>query len=483
MENKIKRFLSLTLVLIMLVCMIPVNTLAADVATASESAATVLYLKPGDWKSDDARFAAYFFDNSTDKNEWVSMTKVDNLYYCVQVPTTHTYPNVIFVRMNPSNKTNNWDNKWNQSHDLDVPSAANSCFIVSDPWNQGNTGYWSELSIRTLYAVKPDNYSKINAYVWNKSTGAVSKDWSGAAMTKVEGEENIWAIQVMPDYDYIIFNDGGTNQTAALKIPTDGKDLYGFDSGWSVFKPVAEINGVGYKTLADATEAAKNGETVKLLVDYVCPDKTTYVNADTTLDLNGHMLTVNGLMANGDVIDGEVGGNGGLALNENAENGRIMLVKNNAFLPLYDATNSCYRFFQYELASRGARNGDLANSSKFGFTLYFANKDAYRLLADAANSGVELALDVSWESKADDRVVEFVFNEQLMQKFAMAAYEQLSAGTVEKTTKVLTLTVSGMDALAAGEAVTVTPALKSESTNVAVTGEALSYALATSVEE
>ena len=489
MENKFKRFLSLALVLFMLISMIPVNTLASDVATAAESTASVLYLKPGVWTSDNARFAAYFFNNATGKNEWVSMTQVDNNYYCVQVPTTHTYPNVIFVRMNPSTTSNNWNNVWNQTVDLKV--TASSCYTITDPWgNDSNgkkaTGNWSSLTSRTLYAVMPNGWSKINAYTWNKADNIHSTDWSGTAMTKVEGEENIWAIEVLSYYDYIIFNNGA-DQTSDLKIPTNGNDQYDItNKKWSVFvptEPVADIDGVKYTTLAKATAAAKEGDTIKLLIDYVCPDETTYVNADTTLDLNGHMLTVNGLMAYGDVIDGEVGGNGGLILNSEAENARIMLLENNAFLPLYDATNGCYRFFEYEMASRGARNGHLPNSSKFGFTLYFTNKDAYLLLADAANSGVELALDVSWESKPDDLVVEFVFSEELMKKFALAAYEQLADGTVEKTTKVLTLTVSGMDALGAGEAVTVTPTLKSESTGVATVGDPVSYALVPSAEE
>ena len=79
---------------------------------------TKLYLTPnGNWKVDNARFAAYFFVGET--NAWASMTPVagETDVYEVSAPTG-SWEKVIFCRMNPSNATNNWDNKWNQTNDL-----------------------------------------------------------------------------------------------------------------------------------------------------------------------------------------------------------------------------------------------------------------------------------------------------------------------------------------------------------------------------
>lgn len=97
--------------------------------------ANVLYLKPNSyWTQASARFAAYFFDNSKKINEWVNMTKQSDGTYEVKVPTTKTYPNVIFCRMNPSASANNWNNKWNQTGDLNVPKDGKILFEVTEGW-------------------------------------------------------------------------------------------------------------------------------------------------------------------------------------------------------------------------------------------------------------------------------------------------------------------------------------------------------------
>ena len=81
----------------------------------------MVYLKPNDdWKSDGARFAAYFFNNGG--NTWINMTDPDGdgIYGC-EIPDG--YSNVIFCRMNGGTTANNWDNKWNQTQDIALPSS------------------------------------------------------------------------------------------------------------------------------------------------------------------------------------------------------------------------------------------------------------------------------------------------------------------------------------------------------------------------
>lgn len=100
----------------------------------------LLYLKPNaNWKVDGARFAAYYFNSSTDYG-WVDMTS-DGEYYRVLIPDG--YANVIFCRMNPSAAANNWDNKWNQTSDLTVPTDGTNLYTVADgAWDNGD-GTWS----------------------------------------------------------------------------------------------------------------------------------------------------------------------------------------------------------------------------------------------------------------------------------------------------------------------------------------------------
>ena len=68
------------------------------------------------------------------------MTKgSDGIYYC-EKPSG--YPNVIFCRMDPNNSKNNWDNKWNQTADLTIPTDGRNYFEANDGWD-GIDKTWS----------------------------------------------------------------------------------------------------------------------------------------------------------------------------------------------------------------------------------------------------------------------------------------------------------------------------------------------------
>ena len=101
-----------------------------------------LYLTPNsNWKTDNARFAAYFFGNG---EKWVSMTKVANETDLYEVTVPAGYSKVIFCRMNPSASANNWNNKWNQTGDLTIPTdGKNHCTIKAGQWDCGSNLTWS----------------------------------------------------------------------------------------------------------------------------------------------------------------------------------------------------------------------------------------------------------------------------------------------------------------------------------------------------
>lgn len=101
-----------------------------------------VYLKVDpQWKSDGARFAAYFWGGSGEK--WESMTEVsgqENMYTCA-IPSGRT--SVIFCRMNGGTTANNWNNKWDQTLDLKVPTDGKNLYTVKDgTWSKGG-GTWS----------------------------------------------------------------------------------------------------------------------------------------------------------------------------------------------------------------------------------------------------------------------------------------------------------------------------------------------------
>ena len=122
-----------------------VTLVAVAIPASAATTPTVLYLKPNsNWTTDGARFAAYFFGNG---EKWVSMTDLNgDGVYEVQVPTDKNYPNVIFCRMNPSASANNWNNKWNQTGDLTIPTDGKNFFTVpSGSWDSATTT-WSTLA-------------------------------------------------------------------------------------------------------------------------------------------------------------------------------------------------------------------------------------------------------------------------------------------------------------------------------------------------
>ncbi len=109
---------------------------AADKNLYDMTLKTHLYLDPGVWNVDNAWFAAYFFGNG---DTWKKMTDVDGLFAC-EIPTN--YPNVIFVRKDPSNQDLNFNDNWAQTGDLTIPTDGKNKFSISG-WD--NNGSWSAI--------------------------------------------------------------------------------------------------------------------------------------------------------------------------------------------------------------------------------------------------------------------------------------------------------------------------------------------------
>ena len=137
---KNKKLLGLLGVTTLLVGGLFINSSVNPVHAATPSK---LYLKPNsNWKVDNARFAAYFFGND---EKWLSMT-YNSAQAAYEVATPSGYPSVIFCRMSPSATANNWNNKWNQTSDLTVPTNGTNCYTVKEgTWDKGG-GSWSTIT-------------------------------------------------------------------------------------------------------------------------------------------------------------------------------------------------------------------------------------------------------------------------------------------------------------------------------------------------
>lgn len=108
--------------------------------TSVDEAKRILYLLPqAEWDKDNARFAAYFFGNG---EMWKDMTKFTTYKYYVIPPAG--YPTVIFCRMNGGATANNWNNKWNQTVNLTIPTNGDNTCTISNFWNNKASGSWSK---------------------------------------------------------------------------------------------------------------------------------------------------------------------------------------------------------------------------------------------------------------------------------------------------------------------------------------------------
>ncbi len=123
------------------------------------------YMHPSDeWKSDNAWFAAYFFNKNNGNVCWVQGEMLDNGYVAFYLPAVTRaetdFTHVIFTRMNPNYLDENgvgvldWsaegeteDNKllWSQTGDLTYPGYGNA-YEINGWESDGNTGNWIDIS-------------------------------------------------------------------------------------------------------------------------------------------------------------------------------------------------------------------------------------------------------------------------------------------------------------------------------------------------
>ena len=140
---------------------------------------TKLYFTPHDnWKQADARFAAYFFGNGN--NKWVDLTHHNDGIYACDKPSGYT--KVIFGRMNPGTKENNFNNgvKWNQTGDIVIPTNGQNHYILTGgEWDEV-TGEWHTAWDDRQWTTYAAPSYKLTIQSTANGTVAVSKVGGGA---------------------------------------------------------------------------------------------------------------------------------------------------------------------------------------------------------------------------------------------------------------------------------------------------------------
>ena len=207
-------------------------TLFAALAMVMSMSAAKLYLTPNaNWNQSNARFAAYFFGNG---EKWISMTNVTGETNLYEVEAPAGYPNVIFCRMNPSAPANNWNNKWNQTADLVIPTDGKNHYTVkTGTWDKGG-GAWSIWPI-------PAEKNYVDVTITITATASASIKWSNAgdklanatdyvAMTAGENNTYTYTLSQVDDitgvtYTIKVGDVISEEKTTFTNVTADFKDL------------------------------------------------------------------------------------------------------------------------------------------------------------------------------------------------------------------------------------------------------------------
>ena len=207
---------------------------------ANITGGTTLYLKPNsNWTKDGARFAAYLCNGSSSA-KWYSMSDCngDGIYE-MTVNSSESHKNVIFCRMNGSNSTNNWDNKWNQTSDLTWDGTKNQYTVKDGTWDYGG-GTWSAAtySDKVVYLKPNGNWKTDNAqFMAYAFDNCSNNEW--ISMTEIGCAGDYYTCTIPAKYNKVIFarmnpkrsnnnfdNNVCWNKTNDLTTPTGDKVLF-----------------------------------------------------------------------------------------------------------------------------------------------------------------------------------------------------------------------------------------------------------------
>ncbi|MBR2487242.1 MAG: InlB B-repeat-containing protein [Paludibacteraceae bacterium] len=115
------------------------------------------------WKSDEAKFAIYYFNSDSD-NGWSKFMKEvpgETDMYEGWIP--ENYSKVIFVRLNPNGGIN-WDAKWNQTGNLTLKTDKTLYTIPSGTWDNAGDTNWSTYTRHGKFRIYNNSWDK-NWYV------------------------------------------------------------------------------------------------------------------------------------------------------------------------------------------------------------------------------------------------------------------------------------------------------------------------------
>lgn len=154
-------------------------------AAKFEVGSNIYFAPNNNWRSDNARFAAYFYGAS---NTWINLVDTDsNGVYETTVPEGE-WTHVIFCRMNPSFEENRWNNEnedpkpvWNKTGDIAVSEGNNYYSLDEGSWD---TGKWLKYEDYNFMTHGDTILLRAVPWIKNRETNSVAvRLWSNSDKT------------------------------------------------------------------------------------------------------------------------------------------------------------------------------------------------------------------------------------------------------------------------------------------------------------
>ncbi|MFA5486092.1 MAG: type I pullulanase [Bacilli bacterium] len=257
MKKRLRNFFTFILIFLLGLAIPKVAKESKKLETKAEETITLYLRTTENWRQDGARFALYAWHPEV----WFDLTLVpaETEIYQVTMPLG-PQDGFLFVRMNGAEPANNWDNKWNQSQDLQFPTDGNNMFVINEgAWGDYGEviGYWSsylpviidppsssdpdpeqpviEPSIYTLHYWRNDGrQAEYDLWLWGEGQ-------NGQAYPFTSSDSYGRVLQVAstyfknPQYLNIIIRPGNwSSQTPDIKV--DVQDYPAVDDGTGVLR-------------------------------------------------------------------------------------------------------------------------------------------------------------------------------------------------------------------------------------------------------
>ena len=227
-----------------------------------------VYLKPNsNWKADSARFAIYVFNDSVSpkQEQWVSMADDDgDGYYQAEIPSG-TWKGLIFCSMDPTNLTNSWDTKWNQTNDLAIPSATdtNRCYTIADgAWGAApsTTRSLAKAKAQAAEPVEANGGASVNA------SATVDKFYYQIAEKNLGGDT--YTFDTAKYYAVVSVDRTTAPNTASVKYYSTAQDAVSETN--EIANPADNVKFVNYhKGSIEISKAGSDGTTFKNMAGQV----------------------------------------------------------------------------------------------------------------------------------------------------------------------------------------------------------------------